>query len=121
MVALSIKRISVTVAALFVVAVFGACAIQLRGENDQTDTPVPAARDDDQLAAKIARCRNVTYEQKDALAECRKVWAEKRRQFLGEKNIAPSLSESASSDGSPASGSDGNGRFPSYPFAPKKD
>jgi conjugative transfer region protein TrbK len=101
--------------------VFGACVIQLRGENDQTEAPVPATRDDDPLAEKLARCRNVTYEQKDALAECRKVWAEKRRQFLGEKNIAPSHSDSAASDGSPASGSDGNDRFQSYPFAPKKD
>ena len=27
----------------------------------------------------------MTYEQKDALSECRKAWAEKRRQFLGQK------------------------------------
>ena len=38
----------------------------------------------DPLAAKLAECRSVTYEQKDALTECRKAWAEKRRQFLGQ-------------------------------------
>jgi hypothetical protein len=32
----------------------------------------------------------VTYEQKDALTECRKAWAEKRRQFLGQKAPRPS-------------------------------
>src|SRR5262249_6681639 len=32
--------------------------------------------------SKLAECRSVTYDQKDALAECRNVWAEKRRQFL---------------------------------------
>jgi hypothetical protein len=41
----------------------------------------------------------VTYEQKDALFECRKAWAEKRRQFLGQKALAPSES------GTPQAGS----------------
>jgi len=39
---------------------------------------------------KLAECRSVTYEQKDALSECRKAWAEKRRQFLGQKPSASS-------------------------------
>ena len=54
----------------------------------------------DALAAKLAECRSVTYEQKDALSECRKAWAEKRRQFLGQK--APSAS---SDNGPPQEGS----------------
>jgi Conjugative transfer region protein TrbK len=37
------------------------------------------------LATKLAECRTVTHEQEDALSECRKVWTEKRRQFLGQK------------------------------------
>ena len=44
----------------------------------------PGSTSSDPLAAKLAECRSVTYEQKDALTECRKAWAEKRRQFLGQ-------------------------------------
>src|SRR5438045_4713739 len=43
--------------------------------------------------AELAECRSVTYEQREALSECRKAWDEKRRQFLGQK--APALSDSA--------------------------
>ena len=36
------------------------------------------------LAAELERCRTISYEQKDRLADCRKLWADKRRQFLGQ-------------------------------------
>jgi hypothetical protein len=52
------------------------------------------------LVTKLAECRFVTYEQKDAFSECRKVWAEKRRQFLGQKATSGSLSEGSAQDGS---------------------
>jgi len=48
---------------------------------------LPAASADqasDALTAKLAKCRSVTYEQKDALSECRKAWAEKRRHSSAE-------------------------------------
>jgi len=80
--------------ALVAIAV-AACAFQLRGDEEQTNTPVSAGKTSDPLATKLAECRSVTYEQKDALSECRKTWAEKRRQFLRQKaqgpadNVAP--------------------------------
>jgi conjugative transfer region protein TrbK len=63
--------------------VVAACAIKLRDDEDQISA-LPSAQEVDPLAAELARCRTVTSEQKDALAECRRIWAEQRRQFLGQ-------------------------------------
>jgi conjugative transfer region protein TrbK len=79
------------VAALALVAVVAAaCTIPLRGGEEQAKTAESGSTSPDPLAAKLAECRSVTYEQKDALTECRKVWAEKRRQFLGQDARSPS-------------------------------
>jgi conjugative transfer region protein TrbK len=79
------------VAALALVAlVAAACTIPLRGGEEQAKMLEPNAMPPDPLAAKLAECRSVTYEQKDALTECRKAWAEKRRQFLGQGARPPS-------------------------------
>ncbi|MCP3459676.1 putative entry exclusion protein TrbK-alt [Bradyrhizobium sp. CCGUVB23] len=79
------NRILIGVAALLLALAVGACAIQLRSGADQTVDPASAIQETDPLAAKLAQCRTVNYEQKDAWLECRKVWAEKRRQFLGQR------------------------------------
>jgi conjugative transfer region protein TrbK len=73
-----------------VVLVLAACAIRLRGDEAQTGAAASTDVTSDPLATKLAECRSVTYEQKDALSECRKAWAEKRRQFLGQKDPRPS-------------------------------
>jgi conjugative transfer region protein TrbK len=65
------------------VLVVAACAIKLRGDEDKISA-LPSAQEVDPLAAELARCRSVTPEQKDALEECRRIWAEQRRQFLGQ-------------------------------------
>jgi conjugative transfer region protein TrbK len=70
-----------------------ACTIPLRGGDEQARILEPNSIPPDPLAAKLAECHSVTYEQKDALAECRKAWAEKRHQFLGQKAPASSGSE----------------------------
>jgi len=87
----TIKRLLTLAAAVLIVLVVAACAIRLRGDEPQTNTPASADVTSDPLTAKLAECRSVTYEQKDALSECRKAWAEKRRQFLGQK--APAASD----------------------------
>ena len=84
----TLERIPALAAVVLVVLVVAACAVRLRSDEAQTDTP--SAVTSDQLATKLAECRSVAYEQKDALSECRKAWAEKRRQFLGQKAPAPS-------------------------------
>lgn len=77
-------------AVVLVVPVVAACAIPLRSNEGQTSTSASADVASDPSATKLAECRSVTYEQKDALSECRRAWAEKRRQFLGQKAPAPS-------------------------------
>ena len=113
-----IERLPTVAAVMLVVLVVAACAIRLRDDEGQTLSAASADQASDALAAKLAECRSVTYEQKDALSECRKAWAEKRRQFLGQDKAS-----SASSDNEAAkAGSslfvppkDGTRLSPSYP------
>jgi conjugative transfer region protein TrbK len=49
-----------------------ACTIHLRGDEEQAKMLEPNSTPPDPLAAKLAACRSVTYEQKDALGECRR-------------------------------------------------
>ena len=88
----TLERIPAMAAVALVVLVLAACAIRLRGDEGQTNATASADVPSDPLATRLAECRSVTYEQKDALSECRKAWAEKRRQFLGQK--APALPDS---------------------------
>jgi conjugative transfer region protein TrbK len=89
-----LKRLPTVAAGVLIVLVVAACAIRLRDDEGQTLSAASADRGSDALTAKLAECRSVTYEQKDALSECRKAWAEKRRQFLGQK-ISPASSDNA--------------------------
>jgi conjugative transfer region protein TrbK len=95
----TLERLPSVAAVVLVVLVVAACAIRLRGDEDQINSSASVDRAADPLATKLAECRSVTYEQKDALSECRKAWAEKRRQFLEQR---PSVS---SEKGSPQEGS----------------
>ena len=79
-----LNRIPYVMALALVGLVVAACTIHLRGDEEQAKMLEPNSTPPDPLAAKLAACRSVTYEQKDALTECRKAWAEKRRQFLGQ-------------------------------------
>jgi conjugative transfer region protein TrbK len=96
----TLERIPALAVMVLVVLVVAACTIRLRSDEGQTNTSGAADVASDPLATKLAECRSVTYEQKDALAECRKAWAEKRRQFLGQKAPAPSDTGAAQPDSS---------------------
>jgi conjugative transfer region protein TrbK len=100
MITKNVERLPYAAALVLVVLVVDACAIRLRGDEDQSASATSADHASDALATKLAECRSVRYEQKDALSECRKAWAEKRRQFRGQK--APSAS---SANGTPQEGS----------------
>jgi conjugative transfer region protein TrbK len=91
----TLDRIPALAAVALVVLVLAACAIKLRGDEGQTSATASTDVIADPLAAKLAECRSVTYEQKDALSECRRAWAEKRRQFLGQRDPGPSGSGSS--------------------------
>ncbi len=96
----TLERIPGLAAVGLVVLVLAACAIRLRGDEGQTNTPASADVTSDPLAMKLAECRSVNCEQKDALSECRKAWAEKRSQFLGQRAPAPSDTGAAQAGGS---------------------
>jgi conjugative transfer region protein TrbK len=89
-----LQRLPTMTALVLVVLIVAACAIRLRDGEGQTLPTASADHASDALTAKLAECRSVTYEQKDAVSECRKAWAEKRRQFLGQK-ISPASSDIA--------------------------
>ena len=84
-------------AMMLVVLIVAACAIRLRDNENQITSASSFDQASDPLATKLAECRSVTSEQKEALSECRKAWAEKRRQFL--RQTSPTFSESATSHG----------------------
>lgn len=64
------------------VLVVGACAIQLRNDENGESIPSPVSQEADPFAAKLDRCRTVTSEQAAELDACRRVWAENRRRFF---------------------------------------
>src|SRR6266852_3460363 len=94
-----LDRLSIVAGVAVMVLVVAACAIKLRGDEEQASSASPASEDPNPLAAELARCRSVTPEQKDALEECRRVWAEQRRQFLGQSKIP--FPTSRTNDGAP--------------------
>jgi len=95
-----LKRLPTVAAGVLIVLVVAACAIRLRDDEGQTLSATSADHASDALTAKLAECRSVTYEQKDALSECRKAWAEKRRQFLGHKDPPASSDNETPQEGS---------------------
>ena len=80
----TLDRLPTIAAVVLVVLVIAACTIHLRGDDNQAPSATSMDQAADPLAAKLEQCRSVTSEQREALAECGKVWAEKRRQFLGQ-------------------------------------
>ena len=87
-------------AVVLIVLAIAACTIHLRDGEDQAADTALTAQVADPLATKLAECRSVTYEQKAALAECRKAWAEKRRQFLRQGTPSASPDSETSRNGS---------------------
>lgn len=85
----TLDRLPMMAAVALVVLIVAACAFRLRDDEDQNRSAT-SFQASDPPATKLAECRSVTYEQKDALTECRKAWAEKRRQFLRQDARPPS-------------------------------
>ena len=111
-----LSRIPYLMALALVALAIAACTNPLRGGEEQAKMLEPNSMPPDPLAAKLAECRSVTYEQKDALSECRKAWADKRRQFLGQKTPAPSDTGAAKAGSSSFVAPKDESRLPSgYP------
>jgi conjugative transfer region protein TrbK len=92
-----IDRLPTMAAMMLVVLIVAACAIRLRDDGNQTASATSFDQASDPLATKLAECRSVTSEQKEALSECRKAWAERRREFL--KPTSPTSQEGGTSQG----------------------
>jgi conjugative transfer region protein TrbK len=92
----------VTTATAVSVLVVAACTIQLRGDSDGPSTGSSASRATNPLGAKLEHCRKVTSEQVAELQECRLIWAQNRRRFLGSKKTS-SVTSADDQSGSPAS------------------
>ena len=93
----TLDRLPMMAAMVLVVLIVAACAIRLRDDENQNTSATSFDQASDPQIAKLAECRSVTYEQKDALSECRKAWAKKRRQFL--RRTPPTPPESGTSQG----------------------
>ncbi len=94
---ITLERLPVVAAMVLIVLIIAACAIRLRDEENEAMSPTSSDQMSDPRAAKLALCRSVTSEQEEALSECRKAWAEKRRQFL--EQTSPTSQENTGSHG----------------------
>jgi len=90
----------VTAAAVVAVFFIAACTIELRGTSDGPPTGSSASRATSPLGGELERCRKVTSEQVAELQECRLIWAENRRRFLGPKKT-PGVTSADAQPGSP--------------------
>jgi conjugative transfer region protein TrbK len=93
------KRLPIVAAAGSVMLVMAACAIQLRGDGDETASNSAGPQTTGTLGSSLARCRTVTLEQTATYDHCRRIWAENRRRFFGQKGsaAAPAGSDALSS------------------------
>lgn len=95
-----LDRLPMMAAMVLVILIVAACAIRLRDDENQNMSASSLDQTSGSLAAKLGECRSVTSEQKDALSDCRKAWAEQRRQFLGQKSPSASYDKRTSEKGS---------------------
>ena len=103
-----LERFPAVVAIGLAVVAITACAIRLRGEDSTIPPAASVAVRNSSTADQLERCRTITYEQKDALAECEKIWAAQRKEFLGRSG--------------PPHGSDATTRATTFsPVVPPKD
>ncbi|MGF6312088.1 MULTISPECIES: putative entry exclusion protein TrbK-alt [unclassified Bradyrhizobium] len=89
------ERLPTAVAVSLAVLVVAACAIRLREDESATQSSASFAAKPDPTAAKLEQCRTVTYEQREVLLECQKIWAEQRRRFLGKSGSVDGLNSGA--------------------------
>ena len=90
-----------------------ACTVHLRGDENQPQPTASGVRESDPVAVEFEQCRTIDYEQKDRLADCRKLWADKRRQFLSRGSESPNHSVRPHPGASPPAPSKDQSRFPS--------
>jgi conjugative transfer region protein TrbK len=113
------SRIAVVTAAWAAMLVVAACAIQLRGDGDEAASSSAGPQIKGTLEPSLTRCQTVTPEQTATYDYCRRIWAENRRRFFGQKGSAAAAAGSdALSRPSPSSPPKDQSRMPQgYPSA----
>ena len=88
------RRRFVRIAALGSIILIAAWAVinSRRGEDPGAIAPL-GLEEVDALVSELARCRTVTLDDSTSLENCRRVWAEGRRQFFGPTRTTPSPAE----------------------------
>ena len=111
------KRLPIVAATASVMLVMAACAIRLRGDGDEAASNSAGPQTTGTLASSLARCRTVTPEQAATYDDCRRIWAENRRRFFGQKGsaTAPACSDALSSQPSELSPKDQSRMPQGYP------
>jgi conjugative transfer region protein TrbK len=109
------KALSLAVT-IFVGVLAAACTIHLRDDDKQPQPASSVVREGDPVAAELEQCRSISYEQKDRLAECRKVWAEQRRFFLRKNIDTPRKPARPGLDATPSAPFKDQSRLPSGLF-----
>ncbi|WIW50299.1 putative entry exclusion protein TrbK-alt (plasmid) [Bradyrhizobium sp. 62B] len=94
----TIKAVSIAITVFGGMAAIIACTLTLRHhagevEHRRMTAEIPSAHE-----ADLIRCRAVTSTQTDAYESCRKVWAESRRRFLGQKTDSKGSSVGSSAE-----------------------
>jgi len=95
------KALCLCAAACVAALVMTTCEIRLRGDDDQALSLTSLAQQSDPMTSKLEQCRAVKHDERDAILKCQRLWAEKRREFLGDVS-GPSL---GAESGRPATGS----------------
>ena len=97
--------------------VMAACAVQLRGDGDEAVSNSAGPQATGAVDSSLARCRTVTPEQTATYDDCRRIWAENRRRFFGQKGGATASTGSDALPSQPSeSPSKDQGRMPQgYP------
>jgi len=79
------------IAAVAFIVLIAAWAVIHSRRGEDPGGIAPLEREEaDALASELARCRTVTLDSTASLQNCRRVWAENRRQFFGSPKTTPS-------------------------------
>lgn len=78
------------IAAVGFIVLIAAWAVIRSQHGEDPGGIAPLEREEaDALASELARCRTVTLDATASLQNCRRVWAENRRQFFGSPKTTP--------------------------------
>ena len=100
------RALSVAVTICIGALAAAACTIHLRGGESLPETTASVSQRTEPAAAELERCRSISYDQQDKLRECRKIWAERRSQFLGQQGDVAADPSRLDSENPPSSPKD---------------